>query len=247
VGEELPVELVWSHGERAGLPVDAARLEAALVATPSDSLRPQGPKAVAKKGLKVELSEVGVHQLLVATKEEFETTIADPAGKHGHRQGVKTDFPGQKIVSAVRGRRIAKALVVAGRAEAPPPPLGVLLEIVPLDAPPDWRQGRELRFRVLRDGKPVVGAQVQAGPLAEEEPDADREWPVSAVADKEGVAKLTLPTAGVWTLRVAREVPAEAKDRPRFDVDRTTATLSLEIHPPRAGSSPAQESPPHAG
>ena len=85
-----------------------------------------------------------------------------------------------------------------------------------------------MRFRVLANGQPVAGQKLEAGAEGVSAGDG-AEFSLSARTDAVGGAVLTFPDPGVWTLRAERVTPAAAADRPRFDDDRLTATLSLEI------------------
>ncbi len=94
--------------------------------------------------------------------------------------------------------RCAKTLIDAGPGPQPDTtrPIGLELEIVPLDDPRTARAGGEFRVRVLYRGEPLPDALVRA--FWRPRPEA----PMSARTDAAGVATLVLPSPGVWLLNV---------------------------------------------
>lgn len=88
-------------------------------------------------------------------------------------------------------------------------PLGLAIEIVPLNKPTNLIAGSTFSGRVLREGQPVPGAGIEIEYMSAE-PDMARNQPgtvrsspmpggaVVAIADGEGVFTFGLPRAGFW-------------------------------------------------
>lgn len=101
----------------------------------------------------------------------------------------KTDDPAKML----RIESFSKALVnPAAGGDAYRTRSGDRLEVIALDNPASLSAGKPLRVQVLFDGEPLAG-KVQA--LS---PEHQR---IVAETDAEGIASLTLPTAGVWVVR----------------------------------------------
>jgi uncharacterized GH25 family protein len=105
--------------------------------------------------------------------------------------------------------RYLKALIQAGgRGDATwKRVLGQRLEIVPLADPFALKPGGALPVRVLFGGKPLAGVRVFAFGQVK-----DKTVVLSGTTSKEGIATFTLPTAGVWLIRLVHMRRA-VKDR----------------------------------
>jgi hypothetical protein len=100
-------------------------------------------------------------------------------------------------------------------------PVGLELEIVAESDPCGAAPGRELAFRLLRDGRPAAGVVMRA--LARGRPDP----PLEAVSDAEGRFRFRFDAPGLWLIKgVAMERAAglaEAEWRSRW------ASLTFEL------------------
>ena len=111
---------------------------------------------------------------------------------------------------------------------AAPKPLGLPLEIVPLDGPAKWRAGRALRLKVLLQGKPVVWEQVLATRVGFT---PDTAWCFATETDKEGIASICVRKAGTWIVAVKVRKLAASKNRDQYDYEDRITTLTLEVRP----------------
>lgn len=100
--------------------------------------------------------------------------------------------PGQSAVGEVRRswRLLRYASAVLAPTGAPPPPLGLPLEIVPLKAPLALRKGDLLPVRLLLRGQPLAGAKLIGDFIND-----DQATPIRTDAD--GVAVVTLGSNGL--------------------------------------------------
>jgi uncharacterized GH25 family protein len=142
-GEKTTIYLSWGHH----LPVDDLIVGDSLLRY--DLIAPNGTaKALSKSELSlqtnvVELKDEGIHQVVVAKKPAVFTIVTDADGEIQFKRGGKTEIKEGTIDHAFRGEQFAKALIVTGAAKgAAPKPLGLPLEIVPLDGPAKWRGTR---------------------------------------------------------------------------------------------------------
>jgi hypothetical protein len=117
------------------------------------------------------------------------------------------------VVEAVRNHHYSKSVVSAGEAVLKPVE-GMRLDIVPQKNPLDLKAGEALPVRVLFDGKPLAGAQIEA----------DHEK--VAVTDKDGTARVPLGK-GRQLLTVERREPL--RNDPDADFVSVTTTLTFEV------------------
>jgi uncharacterized GH25 family protein len=100
-------------------------------------------------------------------------------------------------------------------------PVGLELEIVPLDDPTSLRAGDPIRSRVLRDGKPLAGFVVSA--VA-----AGGHAPVMGTTAPDGSIAFTADRPGPWLLRGTLIEESTAADA---DWKSLFATLTLQVRP----------------
>ncbi len=230
-GEAATLTPEWSHGDGAGVAVPAADLARVEVKEGNDTAAPPAHKKPGDTGLRLTPKREGIVQAFVESQPKVVTKVVERDGRHGHRDAGRNEVKDLEIVSATRGRRFAKAIVVAGEPRGLAPPCGLAFEIVPLDPPSAWRPLAPLRFRVLLAGQPLAKAKLEAGAEGDSLGDG-AEFPLAGAADADGVAALTFPEPGVWTLRAEQVQPAAAPDRARFDTERLVATLTMELRRP---------------
>jgi uncharacterized GH25 family protein len=137
------------------------------------------------------------------------------------------DQPGRETY-----RRRAKALVQVGSPEALPAAqdtayrrvLGLPLELVPEQNPYRLAADKSLTVRVLRQGKPMPGAQVG---VWQRQPGGEPATHFSTRANQNGRILLRLSGPGPYLLAVVDMQPAPATLRTRADWQSTWATLTF--------------------
>jgi uncharacterized GH25 family protein len=100
-------------------------------------------------------------------------------------------------------------------------PVGLELEIVPLDDPTTLRPGQQLRLRVLRSGRPLAGFALSAV-------SARSASPVMKTTGRDGSVAFTAGEAGPWLLRGT--LIEEAKG-PEEDWKSLFTTLTVLVRP----------------
>jgi len=115
-----------------------------------------------------------------------------------------------------RFRRSAKLLLQVGAASdtTPTMPTGQRIEIVPYQDVLRASPGRELRFAILHEGRPLTGALLKAWHRGTNGPRV-----VTARSDARGVARLQLPAPGYWLLNVVHMQAAAAGDTVDWESD----------------------------
>jgi uncharacterized GH25 family protein len=228
-GEKTTIYLAWGHV----LPVDD--LVAADTLARFDLLLPSGKTvALRKEGRSlqtnvVEMEEPGISQVVVERKPGVVTYVVDDAGNRVMKRGPKSSITEGKIDYAMRSQQFAKALIVTGkRDDAAPKSVGSFLEILPLQGPTSWRAGRDVRFKVLFQGKPVTEEEVLATYVGFK---PDKAWCFATPIDHDGVATVRPSQAGTWVIKAHLRQPAEAKFQKEYEFETYTATLALEIVP----------------
>lgn len=118
-----------------------------------------------------------------------------------------------RVVEANRQLHYSKSLVAYGEA-ATRPVEGMRLDIVPLKNPLEMKAGEALQVRVVFDGRPAPGADIES------------EHGKTAETDREGLAKIALKK-GRQLLTASIKVPL--KDDPDADFLAVTTTLAFEV------------------
>lgn len=228
-GAKVTVYLSWGHRVPVDELVDAAAIES------FDLHAPDGTKAALKvEGLTFQanatvLKTDGVYRAAVARKRSVSTYVIDKDGERTFKRGGKSSVTEGTIDTAQRSAQCGQAIIVVGKPSVEPlKPLGMGVEIVPVDAPAKWTANTDLKFQVLVDGKPQAGVEVQARPIGFKPDDA---WSYATHADKKGIATVRPDRAATWVLKANVKRPAAEADRKEFDHESFTATLSLEVGP----------------
>ncbi len=95
-------------------------------------------------------------------------------------------------------------------------PLGLPLEIVPLNQPYGLLPGDSFRMELLHEGKPLVGAKIYAEKYYEKP--LQKPYPSEALltrtsrTDRNGIANINLHSAGWWVLFTVHELDDMEKD-----------------------------------
>jgi len=217
-------------------PADSAELRPALLA---DSLAPT-----------LRCSAPGTHVVALTSQLAFIELPAAQFTAYLREEGLglalrqrqeadeSTTKPGREAY-----RRCAKALVLATRGPALPPAaadtayrrvLGLPLELVPEQNPYRLRPGAALTVRVLSQGQPVAGAQVQVwrptpltGPHHTPMPGTPAITHFATYSNAQGRVLLRLPDAGPYLLATVRMEAAPAALASRADWLSTWASLTF--------------------
>ena len=226
-GANTTVYLSWGHRLPVDGLTDAASLERYEVIAPDGTASPLKAADTSLQANVVDLKQTGVYRVVVARRSGVITYVLDADGNRQMKRGPKSSVTG-KIDSASRSTQAGTAVIVVGQPGAEPPkPVGLPIEVVPLDGPDKWAAGTTLRFRVLVEGKRSAG-DVFAKPVGHKPDDA---WAVTASADADGVAAVRCDRAGTWVVKAAVKRPAPADKRSEYDTESFTATVTLEVRP----------------
>lgn len=223
------IYLSWGHRLPIDDLVDAATIER------YDLLNPKGEaKALTKADLSlqtnvVELTEAGIHQVVVNKKASIYTYVFDTEGVRQLKRGPKTAITEGKIDTASRYQQCAKALIVVGKPSGDAPnAIGQTFEIVPLDGPTKWTGNSMLRFKVLLEGKPASAAEITATYVGFR-PNGD--WCYATTSNKNGEFSIRPSQAGTWVVKTHVQRLTQGKVREQYDFESYTATLSFEVNP----------------
>jgi len=229
-GGKTTVYLSWGHRVPVDDLVDAATLARYDLVGPTGTATALKAADQSLQANVVELKDAGLHQAVAARKASVFTYVLDEDGARQLKRGPKSAHVGAKIDSASKSVQCAKALIVVGKpTDAAPTPVGLPIEVVPLDGPARWTTAAgTLRFRVLLDGKPLPSADVVARPVGFKPDDA---WSYATTSNRQGEFAVTPSQAGTWVVKVQAKRPAPAAARDEYDTESFTATLSLEVAP----------------
>ena len=138
----------------------------------------------------------------------------------------QSDAPGREIYS-----RRAKALIRVGAevgSEAPyvTQPMGLRLELVPVQNPYTAATGQPLGFQVLYEGRPLNGALVKLVNLA-----ADERPVATRISDRRGNVSFSIPRSGDWQLNVVWGEPLSGNPGADFDTTFSSLTFGFDAPP----------------
>jgi uncharacterized GH25 family protein len=209
--------------------VDARSLERYDLVAPGGATTALKRSDLSLQANAVTLGTGGLYRVIATRQPAVLTFVATADGSRRLHFGPKTSATGGTVDHAWRSQQFAKALIVAGPADAATDePAGLPVEIVPLGRAGDWRSGRDLRFQVLFQGKPLAEEHVRATYVGFQPDDA---WCYTAATDRTGVVRVRPSRAGTWVLCVnVRRAAADAV-RGEYDYESYTASLTLEIRP----------------
>ena len=230
-GTKTTVFLSWGHRVPVDDLIDATTLDRYDLIVPDGTVT---ALKAANTGLQenvVEVKQTGLYRTVVSRKSSVYTYVFDADGNRILKRGSKTAITEGKIDIATRSIMSGTALIAVGKqADAVPKPVGLPVEITPLDSPTKWVANGDIRFEVLIGGKPVqnlfpevVARYVGFKP--------DNAWCYATNANKEGVATIRPDRAGTWVLKVNVKRAAPESLRSEFDQESFTATLTLEVRP----------------
>lgn len=178
----------------------------------------------------VNLTRAGTHMIAF---DSFPAGITLEAGKfeaYLHDEGLDQiiEQRQQKGASALPGRerfrRVTKTLMRVGGKSDDTFALrtGQRLEMVPLVDPSATPPGKELRFKLFFDNKPVAGALLRAW-----HHNGKQTIAIRAITDPDGFVTFTLPYAGSWMISTVYMIPAE--NTTEADWDSFWGNLMFEV------------------
>lgn len=135
-GEKITVYLSWGHRLPVDDLIDGDSIDRYEILSPEGKTLPLKKSGLSLQADSLELPSAGVHQVLVTRKPSVHTYVFNSEGNLVFKRGPKTAVKEGKIDSAIRSSQFAKALVVVGQpTKNQVKPVGLPLEIVPLDGP----------------------------------------------------------------------------------------------------------------
>lgn len=230
-GTKATVFLSWGHRVPVDDLIDAATLDRYDLIAPDGTAAPLKAADTGLQANAVEFKHAGLYRAVVSRKSSVFTYVYDTDGNRVLKRGPKTAVTEGKIDTATRSVMAGTALIVVGKpGDDAPKPVGLPVEVTPLDGPAKWGANADLRFQVLVGGKPVVNPYpvVEARYVGFK---PDNAWCYATTANKDGVATVRPDRAGTWVVKVNVKRPAPEASRSEFDTESFTATLTLEVRP----------------
>lgn len=224
------VYLAWGHR----LPVD--ELTDAAAVPRYDWIAPDGTTtALKKEGVSLQenvitLSSPGLHTLVADRAPSIYSYVVNDAGERQLKRGSKADqAAGANVESGTRYVQSAKSLIIVGAPDQTVPrPVGMPIEIIPMEGAALWKPGRDIRFQVLLNGKPIPVADIDARYVGFKPDDA---WCYSTETNKSGEFVLRAQQAGTWAVRATVKKLTKGDLRDQYDFEAFTATLTFEVQP----------------
>lgn len=225
-GVKTTVYLSW--GERMPVDdlIDGATLERYELRAPDGNVTRLKASGVSLQTNVEELRDAGLHELIVAKKPTVYTFFFDKSGKRLLKLAPKTEIKDGRIDYAGRSVQSAKAFIVVGPCKQPPKPAGLVMEIVPLNAPSQWTKGATLHFQVLLEGKPLPFVNVLARYIGFTPDDA---WCYATDTNREGIAHIRPSQPGTWVILVHHKRPTSGPLHDQYDFDSFMTTLTFEV------------------
>jgi len=230
------VSVMIGHPEdRLSWPVAPHRIVSLRTLGP-DGIRDQQAAVLeykASKNLPIKLEEQGLHILTIETTSSVSILAGEKFNDYVEEEGLTpikidrvikgtTDKPGRETYS-----RRGKSLIQVGEmSEIDPPyltrPLGLTLEIVPLQNPARLEAGEIFSSRVYYRGVPISGATIGLIDL-----DSDDGIFALKKTQANGLVEFDRPKAGSWMLHAVWSDPLEESDT--ADYDTVFSSLSFNI------------------
>ena len=221
--------LSWGHRVPVDQLVDAAPIERYDLIAPGGSITALKKDGLSLQANEVELKDDGLHTAVVIRKSSVYTYVLGEDDERQLNRGPKTEHTKAKIEYATRYQQAGKALIMVGKAgDAAPKPVGLPVEINPLDGPAKWTVNSDIRFQIVLDGKPVPTAEVQARDTGFKPDDA---WSYATESNRKGEFIVRPSKAGTWVVKVNVKKLTQGKTREEYDFESYTATLTLEVRP----------------
>jgi uncharacterized GH25 family protein len=228
-GDRTTVYLGWGHVLPVDDLTDSKALERYDWLSPTGKLTALRHDGVSLQTNVIELKEDGVSQVVAARKPFVFTFVYDDEGNHIFKRGPKSAVKEGTVDYGMHGQQFAKALIVVGTPKAEPvKPVGLPIEIVPVEGPSAWHSGGVLRFRAVCGKKSLPHEEVLATRVGFR---PQGSWCFAGETDEKGIVSVPVKEAGTWVLRVERKKPAAAKDRDKYDFDTLVGALVLEVRP----------------
>ena len=142
----------------------------------------------------------------------------------------KLDYREKKIETSTRYSEFAKTLVVVGEPdESPLKPVGLEVEIIPVDGPARWQTNKDIRFQVLQNGKPVsMTVPVVARSLGFKPDDA---WSYATDSSRKGEFTIRPDRPGTWIVGIEYRNLMLDDTRKEYDFAWFSTTLTFEVLP----------------
>ena len=177
----------------------------------------------------VEFKEPGVHTVVASRRPSVWTWVFDEKGERKFMRGSKLDHRGEKIETSTRYSEFAKTLVVVGKPdESALKPVGLAVEIIPVDGPAKWLANNDIRFQVLEDGKPVPSVPVVARSLGFKPDDA---WNYATDSNRNGEFAIRPDRTGTWIVAIDYRKLMLDDTRKEYDFAWFSTTLTFEVLP----------------
>lgn len=228
-GGKSTVYLTWGHRLPVDELVDAGPIDRYDLVRPGRSTTQLKREGVSLQANSVDLREPGVYSAVVVRKPSIYTYVLSDEGQRQLKRGPKSEHPANRVESGTRYQVAGKAMIVVGRpGDEAPAAIGLPAEIIPLEGPVGWRANRDVRFRIVVDGQPVPFADVVARSVGFKPDDA---WSYATESDRLGEFTIRPGQPGIWVVRVTAKKLAQGATRQQYDLESSTATLTLEIQP----------------
>lgn len=161
----------------------------------------------------------GTYLALVQRKEGFSTKTTE-GYKHQSRKGLKNVIHSRYL--GMYGKAILN-VGETGDGKNITAPMGITLEIIPLDNPSDLNTGDYFRFRLVYQGKGIACPfnATYAGFSTEDA------WAYTARTGKNGEGKIKILESGIWVIKANHKAPYP--DPKEADEYSYTTSLAFEV------------------
>lgn len=215
------------HADYVPLRIDNLR-----VTTPSGKTTAAANVAVGqhRTTFDLQLAERGTYKLATANRGLFARWVKDgkPQRWRGSIDDYRTAIPAgaEALQLTETHRRIETFVTAAAPTETVFAPTGEGLELVPVTHPNDLFVEETADFRLLIDGQPAVGVEVEVIPGGMRY--RDQQDALTATTDDKGHVQITWPAPGMyWLSAELTDDKASIKDAQR----RASYTATLEVLP----------------
>ena len=228
-GGESTIYLCNGHRFPVDELLEAEAIERYDMVSPAEATSTLQRKGLSIHANVVDFKQAGVYTVVASRKPSIWTYLTDAQGERHITRGSKIDHEGKKMDTSTRYSMFAKTLVVVGKpCEAAPKPVGMTVEIIPLDGPAKWLANKDIRFQVLENGKPVPSVDVVARNVGFK---PDNAWNYATETSEKGEFSIRPNCPGTWIVGIEFKKPSPDEARREYDFASFATTLTFEVLP----------------
>lgn len=225
IGEATVIFLGWGHNFPVADFIDKDKIEKYGVVLPSGRVVPLKAEGRFFESV-IKFQENGFYHVFALTKSGF-YTMSLVNGRIIHYQKPMNLVSGKVLLSNCY-QEFARGIIKVGEGKYQgfARPLGLNMEVIPLDDPSSLKQGDFLRVKVLLKGKPLPFVPVYA---TYEGFSTGDDYAFATKTDSRGIARIRVLHWGRWMIKAHLKKSAEGDLAGKCKMVSVVSTLTMEV------------------